>query len=752
VREPGKNKVIEVSRKQAMSVGRTHHAIAPFVGAFLLYGAAAVQAQPSPQGAPQEDTLEEVRVTTQRNSRATEMRRQSSAAKIVVDREELETLDASSVGELLRKLPGTGIFTDPESRGGRGKGRDRRMPQILVDGQPLPGGDRSSGTALRLPVELIERVEIIRNATPEFPSAGEGGTINLVLRDVPPTATGNARIAIGQVGDDTGIRLEGQHGDRIGEAAYLLGLSVQQQPQHQDHRRETVRYTAGQPSQHGFEQIDESGRDDNLALTSRLQWSGERGRSLILSSFVNLTDANRGGRLQRSSYTDPVSPAGLVPDGFDEEDEDTRRQSARVQAEWRQQVPGEGQWQARLTLQGEAENKRKQVDQHDAGATLLQQQRTDEERQEREVGAQVRHKRALGEAHLLTGAIELKAKRSTDRRDRALGGVAQALGADARADIAERRTIAWVQDEWQLADDHVLTPGLRWQALHSTVTDAAGGELRQSHQSVEPSLHHLWQVTPAWNVRSSIALASRPVGARDLSPVVRTANGSNSLTNPDKAGNPNLRPERSTTLDFGVEHFLPERRGLIGASVFVRRVERQVQRLSSFEGGRWVERPYNVGDARVHGVLLDAKWRLEALDLPDTTLRGNASFSQTRLSQAQRDLGAGEGPRRSLNLGVDHGFATLPMEVGVHLNYIGALDRERSARVQQTQGARRTLDLSATWRLDRQSRIKLSLQNVQQAVRESSALEYDGSGQLVKRERDRDESVASAWLAFETKW
>lgn len=39
----------------------------------------------------------------------------------------------------------------------------------------LPGGDRSPGAALRLPVELIERVEIIRNSTAEFKVGGPGG-------------------------------------------------------------------------------------------------------------------------------------------------------------------------------------------------------------------------------------------------------------------------------------------------------------------------------------------------------------------------------------------------------------------------------------------------------------------------------------------------------------------------------------------------------------------------------------------------
>ena len=44
--------------------------------------------------------LQEVSVTATRD--AQEMRRNATAGKIIVDRKELDTLDASSVGELLR--------------------------------------------------------------------------------------------------------------------------------------------------------------------------------------------------------------------------------------------------------------------------------------------------------------------------------------------------------------------------------------------------------------------------------------------------------------------------------------------------------------------------------------------------------------------------------------------------------------------------------------------------------------------------
>jgi iron complex outermembrane receptor protein len=712
--------------------------------------AAAVAMLCSRAGA-QEATLPEVSVTASRNT-AIDARRNASAAKIVYDREDLDTLDAASIGDLLRKLPGTGVFADPDNRRGRGKGRDRHMPQILVDGQPLPGGDRSAGTALRLPVDLIERIEIIRNSTPEFPAAGPGGIINLVLRDVPPRATRGARIAVGTLDGEAGLRLDGQYGERLGDFGYLLGGSLQSQPQVGQIDTDIQRFTAGSRNDWTIEQIRENGRDNNLALTPRAHWNLGDGRQFALSSFLNLTDNSRDSLIRRNTYADPVNGSGLQASGHDREYEDGQRGSARLNGEWRSLQPGGSEWLLRLTAQGEFERKEKQVGKYDANGQNIGSSDESTRRYERELAALLKGKRLVADSHLLTAAIEWRGKNSADSQERHASGLPTGNAADSRASIEDRRQVAWIQDEWQIADDHTLTPGLRWQGQNSTVTDGSGARIEHTHAGFDPSLHYLWQLSPAWNLRSSIALTSKPPNAKDLSTVVRTSTGSNTSANPDKAGNPSLAAERSLSLDLGVEFFLPERAGTVGLSVFHRRIEQQVQKLVAFESGRWIERPYNVGDAELQGGLFDLKWRADALHLPELTLRGNLSYTQTRLRNRVDGLGAGEGPRQSANLGFDYDFASWPLTVGSNFSYTGALDRESSARVRQEQGQRRQLDVYALYRIDRQLAMRLSAQNVTQAERGNSVQEYDTNGQPSRLESDRETSFTSLFLTLEGKW
>lgn len=699
----------------------------------------------------EEAVLAEVAVSAKRTS-AVELRRNASAAKIVYDREELETLDAASMGDLLRKLPGTGVFADPDNRRGRGKGRDRNMPTILVDGQPLPGGDRSAGTALRLPVDLIERVEIIRNSTPEFPAAGPGGIINLVLRDVPPRATRGARIAVGMLDSEPGLRLEGQYGERLDDFGYLLGGSLQSHARIGEVDTDIQRFNAGTRNEWTLEHIREEGRDNYLALTPRIHWNLSGGQQFSLSSFLNLSDNQRDGLILRQRYADPVAGTGLASSGQDVEAEDSQRGSGRLNAEWRSNQPGGNELLARLTVQGEYERKDKQVRKFDSSGALTGSNDESTRRYERELGALLKGKRLLADSHLLTAAVEWRDKSSDDQQERLANGAPTGNAADGRAHIEDRRQVAWIQDEWQLADEHTLTPGLRWQGQHSAVTDGAGARIEQSHFGFDPSLHYLWQLSPSWNLRSSVAMNSKPAGAKDLSPVVRTSTGTNTSANPDKAGNPNLAPERTLSYDLGIEHFLAERAGTVGLSVFHRQIQNQVQKLVAFDGWRWVERPYNVGDAELEGGLFDVKWRTDALHLPELTLRGNVSYTRTRLSNKVDGLGAGEGPRKSANLGFDYDFSAWPLTLGGNYNYIGPLDRESSARVRQAQGERRQVDLYALYRLDRQLSLRLSLQNVTQAVRENIVQEYDTSGQLSRLESDREKSFTSIFLALEGKW
>ena len=704
-----------------------------------LYPTPPARAQ-TPADAPA--TLDTVQVSAPADD-AQDTRQHASSAKIIVSREDLEKLDAATVADLLRQLPGVSLSVNAEGRRGRGQAADRLEPRIVVDGEALPGGNRM---ALRMPVDLIERIEIIKNSTAEFP-AGAGGTINLILREVPPKNAGNYRLGVIAQDGEFGARLGGVYGARENETGVLWMGFASTRPITDEQRVSTERYTAGVRSDWDLESDRNRGRETYVHLAPRVTRDLAPGSRLTLSPLLLFSERDRVIDTTLETYADPANGTGLTADGRERETEQTQRLNGRLAAEWKRRRPGAGEASARLSLQSERERRDTGLDRYDAAGALTTATRTRTTSDGYELGLKAKASQPLAGVHLATFGIEARYKSVDDRKRQTVNGVASALGAQAGADAREQLLALWAQDEWQIAERHLLTPGLRLQATENRVTDALGQAVGDAHVAWLPSLHYLWQIDPRWNVRSSLAITDKPPAVRDLSPVVITATGTNSVSNPDRGGNAALAPERTTTLQLGLEHFLPQKRGSAGLNVYLRQIDDRVQRVSQLEAGRYVERPVNAGQARERSVVADFKTRLAAW--PALTLRGNASTSRIDFAG---DVPAArrEGPRHSGNLGFDYEHAPWKTSFGGNLSLTARFAREINSSVEQTRRARHQLDLYAVKKLDRKLSLRLTIDNVTRAGQDVDTVET-ANGVPVSREHDRARGVRTVFLSLEGK-
>ncbi len=674
---------------------------------------------------------------------AVEARQESSSAKLIVSREDLEKLDAATIAEILRQLPGVSLAADSSGRRGRDRTVDRLEPRIVVDGEALPGGNRM---AMRLPVELIERIEIIKNSTAEFPS-GAGGTINLILRDVPPTKTGTFRLGIIHNDDAFGARIGGVYGARKGETGVLWMGFATSRPLSGERTTSTQTFSSGVRNDWDIESDSESGRENSLYLAPRLTRDLGAGTRLILSPFLVFNERNRVTHTQRQTYIDPLNGTGLTTEGREREQEQTQRLNGRLSAEWKRRQPGAGETSAKLTLQSENERKHITLDTFDAAGAPLNTTRTRNTSDGMELSLTGKRSLPLAATHLATFGLEARHKDVAEKKQQTINGTPSALGAQASAESQEQLFALWAQDEWQLAERHLLTPGLRLQTTHSAVTDALDATVKNTHLAWLPSLHYLWQLNPNWNIRSSVAITDKPPGVRDLSPVIVTTTGTNSLSNPDRGGNASLKPERTATLQLGVEHFLPQKRGSAGLNLYVRQIDDKVQRQIELESGRYVERPANVGQAHETSVVVDFKTKLGSL--PALSLRGNASTSRLTLEDTALSSNQ-ESPRHSGNLGFDYEHAPWKLTLGGNLSLSSSFSRDVNNSVQQTQRARQQLDLYAIRKLDRKLSLRLTIDNVTRADQGNDTRDLSG-GSLASLEADRSRGVRSVFLSLEGK-
>lgn len=149
-------------------------------------------------------TLGEIVVHSERDD--FEARQASTTTKLVYGREELDRMNELTVGDYLRRLPSV-TFTGPPGtpKDVRVRGMGKGYTEILIDGEPVPSGTKERQIQVdRLPIDLVERIELIRAPGADLSNEGMMGAINIVLREVPRQRVSNARLVTGRVfGENT---------------------------------------------------------------------------------------------------------------------------------------------------------------------------------------------------------------------------------------------------------------------------------------------------------------------------------------------------------------------------------------------------------------------------------------------------------------------------------------------------------------------------------------------------------------------
>jgi vitamin B12 transporter len=167
--------------------------------------------------------LDQVVVT---GSRTAQTQNQTLAAITVIDRTDIERLQPSSLPELLRGSPGVSLANN----GGPGKstslflrGTESDHVLVLVDGIKI-GSATSGGAALQdIPVEQIERIEIVRGPFSSlYGSEALGGVIQIFTRRPQTAFAPNFSIGVGSF--DT-LRLSAGVGGRGERGWYSINAA-----------------------------------------------------------------------------------------------------------------------------------------------------------------------------------------------------------------------------------------------------------------------------------------------------------------------------------------------------------------------------------------------------------------------------------------------------------------------------------------------------------------------------------------------
>ena len=699
-----------------------------------------------------EQTLSEVMVTGQRDAQV--VRKNASLQKIVVSEEDVERYGDATVGDVLRRLPGM-TFTGPAgvSKDVRMRGLDKGYTQFLINGEQVTGAEQERQIQVdRLPADMIERIEIVRNPTAEYGAGGIGGTINIVLKSRAEDMT-RLRAAYGKNGNlDVGdvIGQWSRHFDNL-DAVLALSHTVGAEDIVEDKDKFNAAGTLTE-REHKPKPVEKS----ETLFTPRLSWSFGEDR-LTLEPFVSV------GTEDKRETAEVRNGAGALTKSTNNA-EDKTDQIARAAGRYDGKASW-GDWYAKLGVQQGKSDKDKYATEANGAGVITKRTQEYENKQEdqRYIGAGALL--PLG-AHQLKGGIELYDTEYDKRKTVAEASNAtnpltpKAPGANDIYNIKETKTAAYLQDEWHLADAHWLTPGIRYERVARDATDRNGVGRSSTEGSPNPSLHYRWAATQDTNLRASIAQTLKFPKFDDVNPLVTLATGAGNgtSTNPDKGGNADLKPERATGIEVGVEHYFKSNRGVVGLNFYNRDLKDYTQKVSALEGARFVERPQNVGSARFYGAELD--WRVPLLhkgahELTLTgshaELRGEVTSATTGLKSEVKDL-----PPRVSNLGLDWRHGPSKWTGGFAVNYSPSYTTDGlnpdGKREIKSRNASALLDFYVGKMFSPAAEVRLIAKNMLAVKKDEATTKYKTDGSFESSEAKVESSQPTIFLTFESRF
>ena len=436
----------------------------------------AVRAQPSPAApasAASAAQFERVEIKSTRPSDL-EQRRQSTAAKIVIGREEIERYGDSNLGDVLKRLPGVTLQGRP-GRGGdiRMRGLGSGYTQILLDGQRVPPGFSLDS----LTPEQIERIEILRAPTAETGARAIAGTINIITREGFNKHINDVRLSAAIENDRAQPSVVWTRNEPLGPFIVNYSLSAFSQ----DRQSGSTTTTAGRSLVDDALRLDQTDvgtvheKRQGLHASGRLQWRSEQGIDTV--TLMPLVIYGAGSTQRHGTLTQTV---GVLAAPYDTADTTGDGSFALLRLN--------GQWMRRFEAGGRMETKFGVGQGRSVSATLRNEasagalSRSLDDRSDsvdRNLLLSAKFTRVLeGEHSFVTGA-EGESMRRTEARTTLQNGLPLLVDFGDNLSAASMRFAAFAQDEWSVTPQWAAHAGLRWEGI-TTRGSGAGPACRSA--------------------------------------------------------------------------------------------------------------------------------------------------------------------------------------------------------------------------------------------------------------------------------
>ncbi len=691
----------------------------------------------------------------------TEQRRLSTAAKIIIGRDDIERYGDTTMGELLKRLPGITVQGRP-GRGGapRMRGLGSGYTQILLDGERVPRGFSLDD----LQPDQIERIEILRAPTAETGARAIAGTINIITRGGYTKRVNNINVALGMENGHTAPSMSWSRNDTIDNLIYNFSLAGS----HGERSNDIVNTTVTENLATGEvvnarEAVSSSGSRDAVHANARLQWRLDGGDSLQLMPMLA---ASRGsGYVNRFLSQD----GGLIPFTTSTGSASNDFHTVRVNGLWIHRIEGGGNLRVSASLgQSEWHNESLRTNtggnQAPGGGSTVQSQHS--QQHDDTFSLNVKLSRLIASEHSLVTGFEAESNKRVETATTLQNGQSPLSDYDDNLNASTLRYAAYAQDEWSVTEHWAAHAGVRLEGITTSGSVSDNSPNVSNHSSVlTPLLHAVYRpdLSAKDQIRFSLTRSYRSPNLQDLiaRPNINGMylnRGPNDQLHPDSGGNPNLLPELARGLDVAFEHYVPGG-GILSANIFYRHIQNLMRTVTSLEAvswadvPRWVARKQNIGDATTAGIELEAKFRLSEVfpTMPRIDIRSNASLLRSQVQGIQGPNNRlDQQPGGTANLGADYKLTSLPVTVGGNINWTPGFTTQQTTTQQLTQGDKLVTDAYVLWTISPTYQLRISANNFtpRQYVTSSQALSTNVLNQPV---RETTTAYAPSFVAVQAR-
>jgi outer membrane receptor for ferrienterochelin and colicins len=712
----------------------------------------------SPAAPPAPQALPKVEVTGKQDS--TTLRRESSATKIIITREDIEQYGDSNLGDVMRRLPGVTQGGRP-GRGGpiQMRGMGGGFTQILINGERIAPGFSPEQIA----PDQVERIEILRAPTAETGARAIAGTINIILREPLRTTNNDVRAGVQAERGKFSPNLSWTRNDTLGPTGtYNLTVNAGHFDQlNSADTRTTYVNTATNAIDLDHRETSES-RDkrDSVFVSGRLQWRLGPGEMFSVQPFLVANDIKSDGQSTRNQ----IGGTTPAPYATSNSASETSVRVFRLMSMLNRRIDDAMRYELRASAGVVTPKNNSQSNQFNAAGvrTLVQTNETDARDRSWNLAGKVTRSWGDGK-HSLVGGAEYEDIQRTEESTTLLNGVRQLADFGSELSVSTRRTALYIQDEWDPSPQFGAYGGLRWEQIE-TKSETAANPVKNTSRVLTPLAQGVWRfaapkrdqirlaLTQSYRAPTTQNLVARP-SLNTLFPVP----GANTPASPDRAGNPNLKPELANGIDLAYENYL-KAGGVVSVNLFTRRIDDLIRNVTSLETvsyanvPRYVSRPQNLGKATTSGIEFDAKFQLtELIDgaIP-INFRVNASVFDSKVNEVRGPNNRiDEQPRGTGNIGADYRFRGTPFSIGGNLAYTPAYSTQQTNEQLRKVNTKRVVEMYGLWSINPTTRLRLTLANI--APRDSettNVIELGGQRQMVLNDARTDMSVA---LRFEMR-